>query len=381
MEAYLYVKGDLIYNCGIEELTQTLQSLTDDDLKSLIVKFDDAGVKTASESYKYILSHGFGPGTLPKDVDVISTTDKGFKLEVELNRKLTDKELYDYDIKVSEELLEPKYDSRKSFYGKADVEGNKLYSYDTLVAEIVNGEPKVYNLQSATTLRHVKEFLKQKGFKAETKAQIMKDYFVNEDIEVAERYVEDAPGEYTIWSASDLVSSKDQIPLVKIKTDEEGNLYAEAVGDNVFDQESYNIAVKTLEKAKEAGKSVKDTLIRLDKTLNHNDPFFSVEFDRSIVNSGYELIAAQALRTLRDDLKAAANLKSATYDSVIAKFEELTGVNYGTGEITDKDQYDTILGLQLKDPKDKYEYIAPKDNVYIQRLGDLVEDIIDKKNL
>lgn len=81
--------------------------------------------------------------------------------------------------------LEPRYDSRKSFYGKARVEtGNgvkKLYSYNTLVAEIRNGTPIVYGTYSATTLRHITEFLKQSGFKAETSDQIIKDYPEKED--------------------------------------------------------------------------------------------------------------------------------------------------------------------------------------------------------
>ena len=79
--------------------------------------------------------------------------------------------------------LKPQYDTRKSFYGKARVETGKisgrkkLYSYDTLVAEIDDaGNPIVYNTQSPTTVRHVKEFLKQHGYKAESKGQIEKDY-------------------------------------------------------------------------------------------------------------------------------------------------------------------------------------------------------------
>jgi len=77
--------------------------------------------------------------------------------------------------------LAPRYDGRKSFYGKARVEQTDdgrlvLYSYNTKVAEIVNGVPIVYDTYSPTTLRHIKEFLKQQGFKAETGKQIMKDY-------------------------------------------------------------------------------------------------------------------------------------------------------------------------------------------------------------
>lgn len=88
--------------------------------------------------------------------------------------------------------LNPKYDSRASFYGKARVEVNKtvikLISYTTHVATILvdpqhlisdNGkQARVYGTYSQTTLRHIKEFLKQNGFKAENSKQIMADYGV-----------------------------------------------------------------------------------------------------------------------------------------------------------------------------------------------------------
>lgn len=76
--------------------------------------------------------------------------------------------------------LEPRYDSRKSFYGKAEVrdeDGKQiLRSYNTDVAYIKDGKAVVNGTYSQTTLRHIKEFLKQNGFKAETSAQILKDY-------------------------------------------------------------------------------------------------------------------------------------------------------------------------------------------------------------
>lgn len=82
------------------------------------------------------------------------------------------------------------YDSRQSFYNKAvvveDAKGKYLMSYNTVVARITdknNGYmipayAVVYGTYSQTTLRHIKEFLKQNGFKAESKAQIEKDYLV-----------------------------------------------------------------------------------------------------------------------------------------------------------------------------------------------------------
>ena len=80
-------------------------------------------------------------------------------------------------------LLKPKYDSRKSFYGKATVESDgvghsHLISYETKVAEIGAGVLKVYGFYSPTTLRHIKEYAKQHGFKADTKKQMAEDYAV-----------------------------------------------------------------------------------------------------------------------------------------------------------------------------------------------------------
>lgn len=61
--------------------------------------------------------------------------------------------------------LTAKYDSRKSFYGKAIVtEENgvlKLYSYNTLVSICNNGIVQDLGKFSATTSRHQKEFKKQ----------------------------------------------------------------------------------------------------------------------------------------------------------------------------------------------------------------------------
>ena len=80
--------------------------------------------------------------------------------------------------------LIPQFDSSQSFYRMAMVSvfdnGLLLRSYGTLVAEIdtETNEVELYNYWDAsqTTLRHVKEFLRQNGFKAETKAQIKADY-------------------------------------------------------------------------------------------------------------------------------------------------------------------------------------------------------------
>lgn len=213
---------------------------------------------------------------------------------------------------------------------------------------------------------------------------------------VIERYEEVGPGEYVIWSASDYAKPEDQIPLVKIKTNSEGKLYAvqpptrgydekkkKWLYFDEFDGESYEIAQNSIESSQKSGKSTEEILIRVDKSLNHNDPYMSVEIGREskgITDGGITLLAAQSLVTLRDDLKAAANLSSATEGSITDRFEGLTGVNYYTDKVAIKSQYDVILGLMFKDTKDTWNYIPPKDNPYIQDLKKLTASLIEKVN-
>lgn len=84
--------------------------------------------------------------------------------------------------------LVPLYDSRKSFYNKAYIikVGNliRLYSYDTLVLEIGQDYYKLNKsineklLFSDTTLRHIKETLKQFYYRDDrtlTKKEIIKE--------------------------------------------------------------------------------------------------------------------------------------------------------------------------------------------------------------
>ena len=65
------------------------------------------------------------------------------------------------------EKLEPIYDGRKSFYGKAKTyrdsqENLILHSYNTDVAMITpEGNLVLYGFYSATTTRHIREFAKQ----------------------------------------------------------------------------------------------------------------------------------------------------------------------------------------------------------------------------
>lgn len=81
--------------------------------------------------------------------------------------------------------LRPVIDRRKSFYGKAkiliDKQGNKfLKSYDSIIAEVVNGKVKintdVYLWDSQTSLRHLRDFLYQLGYEIGSKQDLIKMY-------------------------------------------------------------------------------------------------------------------------------------------------------------------------------------------------------------
>lgn len=80
------------------------------------------------------------------------------------------------------EELRPIYDRRKSFYKKAYICRNAdgtidLVSYTSTVATIDrNKNLHIYRFYSATTLRHIKEFIEQMGFKNGSKAELEKMY-------------------------------------------------------------------------------------------------------------------------------------------------------------------------------------------------------------
>ena len=90
--------------------------------------------------------------------------------------------------------LNTHYDARQSFYGKAQVFVNEeeeikvLKSYNTFVAIIKGNHAFISETYSNTTLRHIKEFLKQNGFKVGTKQELIKMYGV--DVEMFNNIIE-----------------------------------------------------------------------------------------------------------------------------------------------------------------------------------------------
>lgn len=80
---------------------------------------------------------------------------------------------------ISVKNLESKYDSAKSFYGKAKVrrigDTVTLLSYETNVMRIQGGRllRTAGQPQSATTARHMREFAQQNGYPRMSKAELL----------------------------------------------------------------------------------------------------------------------------------------------------------------------------------------------------------------
>lgn len=297
---------------------------------------------------------------------------------------------------------------------------------DSVSIEFDNGD--VWHLpytesDSVSEIDGVVEDLKKKMKKAADVVDGNDDEPIEEcSAKISERYEENEDGTYTIWSASDLSDDGTQIPLVTLKRDEEGKLYAEALSDSPFDQESLKLAQGTINTAYKSGKDDNYILTRVDKTLNHADPYMQVELGRQGTGGkmqlqGQSLLAAQAIITLRDDLKNfLSNQPKCTEADIVNKFAELTGVDYYTGEIIDgklkarvpgitkeykdpktgvtkysdvledldytgKEQYQQLLTLQGRSIDEFDEtYVSPKDNPLIQGLQKMTKGLIEKQN-
>ena len=134
-------------------------------------------------------------GTLTKNCErcLVSTRESAKKGVAQFEQNNTDNVtgLYDFGIREIEidptaydnrEFLEPRYDGAQSFYRKAEVVQTRTgFLLESFRVPVVLISEKTVFLgtdwnYSRTTIRHVKEFLKQQGYKAESKEQILKDY-------------------------------------------------------------------------------------------------------------------------------------------------------------------------------------------------------------
>ena len=127
----------------------------------------------------------------------VSTRESAKKGVAQFEQNNTDNVtgLYDFGIREIEieptayenrEFLEPRFDGAQSFYRKAEIVQTRTgFLLESFRVPVVLISEKTVFLgpdwnYSRTTIRHVKEFLKQQGYKAESKEQILKDYGENE---------------------------------------------------------------------------------------------------------------------------------------------------------------------------------------------------------
>ena len=194
--------------------------------------------------------------------------------------------------------LAPDYDSRKSFYGKAKVDvrpdGTQvLYSYGTPVCKIQDGKATLLKrgylgwASSATTLRHVKEFLRQNGFEAGSINDLRKNYPVeqfNEEVvkeeidknwkdffsgkvidDFGDYAIIDDNGTYLLWAKhwnrplSRLGRNNEYIP-VEFKNEKEVRDYYNQhyASKNESLQENHNVDLNDKKEVEEAKKEIED---------------------------------------------------------------------------------------------------------------------------
>jgi hypothetical protein len=152
------------------DIRKTNQKALDDADRVYRNKVDKARADFDKAMNKAKDDYGFTQEYSTKRVDdAQKTINKLLKKEENLNESPS------YD-------LRPQYDARQSFYNKARVEDNGselvLYSYNTPVAKIVDDSVELLPKwdYSQTTLRHVKEFLKQNGFETGSVSELRKMY-------------------------------------------------------------------------------------------------------------------------------------------------------------------------------------------------------------
>ena len=243
---------------------------------------------------------------------------------------------------LKEGYLEPKFDSAKSFYNKAmtDESDSKLYSYGTLVAEVVDDKPVIYNAQSHTTVRHIKEFLRQKGFEDSVIVKAIKDFKnkdkVNESVEKADLIT----AEDTIKTLED----KDANIKVKVIKANNGKFFNYYYSSDMEHWDSTAGPFKTAEEAIEmakkhrpSAKEIKESALPIDDMQEYEVYDYAmkfmdskeVDFDTKMAinkllnridnanrrGTGYSQKATNDLRNLLKDLESKVNLEEA-FDTI-----------------------------------------------------------------
>ena len=195
--------GKVILDCSVchTDIYKDKEDVVIDEESDLANIGEECPYCYSSEGFKVI-------GEVKPFVETTFETDDDVEVKVE-NESLKRKRIRESIDRMHKKALvekpvyglEPRYDARKSFYGKAHVDTgdkgdkNRLYSYDTLVAEIKDGKPVVYGTYSQTTLRHIKDWLKQNGFRADTSKQIMADYGVKDEACHGRKPMKESSGE------------------------------------------------------------------------------------------------------------------------------------------------------------------------------------------
>ena len=118
--------------------------------------FDDEEIMSSVKTelnYWYKLRHGLGPGTLPKDVNVLKVVEDGYKDYVLLDKMLTTDELNEFDIKEEE----PSEDLLQDIHSSTAVKVKE--GKDTIDYKIVDGATEETSDNSIKEFKNMEQAL------------------------------------------------------------------------------------------------------------------------------------------------------------------------------------------------------------------------------
>jgi len=285
--------------------------------------------------------------------------------------------------------LSSQYNSRQSFYGKARVDASAdgqvetLISYNTPVARIAGGKVELLPAwnTSATTLRHVKEFLKQHDFKAESSAQIAKDYGFKDESVVTE-------ANKSNWKEEVFLTAKNGKIVKYINNKPETNdsvdyyVLFDKEGNYVDKNVDFNVLKKKLESLKSVVTESKEEIVVTCPDMNLQEinaycEMWQCEAVNTGVKGRYKLVGKDA-EVAREELKADGHIKESTdVKEQIQEIEEEFTIKYWA---TEEDREEGFSDIFMDSFTDKKEAIVVAKKM-VDRDGIASVEVIDENDV
>lgn len=357
---------------GMDESKKSGQSYSEKELLDAVI---DAYGFTKTKAFEYIKN-----ASEKTKQELVKGFKQNAKKDFYENKQLKESPVYD---------LSTQHDSRQSFYGKAridvsdDAQVETLISYNTPVARISGGKVELLPAwnTSATTLRHVKEFLKQHGFKAESSAQIAKDYGAKNEFTVTE-------ANKTNWKEKVEVKTENGkiVKYINNKPDKNDSVdyyvLFDKEGNHVDKNVNFDVLKKKLDSLKPIVKESKEEIVVNcpDMSLQEIKDYCEV-WQCDAINTGvkgkYKLVGKDA-EVAREELKADGHIQeSADVKEQIQQIEKEFKIEYWA---TEEDREEGFGDIFIDTFTDKEEAIAVAKKM-VDRDGIASVEVIDENDV